>query len=125
MGGLIGRYFTVNLVCCHIAIAHFFCERSYAGKPFRRFTFALLIGILSIGLLTAYVFAPKMKAIHHLKYRGTAEQQPVAEQQFKRLHAVSMTGNMLSLIALVIYTWRVTNPSDPMRFVGATSKFRG
>ena len=30
-----------------------------------------------------------------------------------------------SLIALVLYTWKVTNPSDPMRFVGATSKFRG
>jgi hypothetical protein len=122
---LIGRYFTVNLVCSLIAIAHFFGEMIYTGKPFRRFTFTLLIGILSLGLLAGYVFAPKMKVVHHLKYRGTPEQQPLAEQQLKRLHAVSMTGNLVSLIALIIYTWQVTNPSDPMRFVGATSKFRG
>jgi hypothetical protein len=28
------------------------------------------------------------------------------------------------LIALMLYTWQVTNPSDPTRFVG-TAKFRG
>ncbi|HEY0550671.1 MAG TPA: DUF4149 domain-containing protein, partial [Verrucomicrobiae bacterium] len=43
---LISRYFTVNLVCGLVALAHFFGEMIYAGKPFRRFTFSLLIGIL-------------------------------------------------------------------------------
>jgi len=115
----------VNLVCCLIAFAHFFGEMIYAGKPFRRFTFSLLIGILVIGLLTTYVFAPKMKTVHYAKYLSAPDQRPVAKQQFSRLHAFSMSGNMLSLIALIIYTWKVSNPSDPMRFVGATSKFRG
>lgn len=122
---LIERYFTVNLVCCLIALAHFFGEMIYAGKPFRRFTFSLLVGILALGLLITYVFAPKIKTVHYVKYRGTPDQRPAARQQMSRLHAISASGNLLSLIALVLYTWKVTNPSDPMRFVGATSKFRG
>lgn len=121
---LIGRYFTFHLVCNLIAIGHFFSEMVYMGKPFRRFTFGLLIGVLALGLLGAYVFAPKMRELHHVKYRGPVTQRPAVEQQFSRLHAVSSTGNLLTLIALVVYTWKVTNPSDPMRFVG-TSKFRG
>jgi hypothetical protein len=121
---LIGRYFALNLICCGIALLHFFAEIIYTGKPFRRFTFGLLLGILSVGLLGAYVFAPKMKAVHHAKYLGDLAERPKAEQQFSRLHAVSSIGNIISLIALVIYTWQVTNPPDYTRFVSA-QKFRG
>ena len=123
---LIGRYFTVNLVCCLVGLAHFFGEMIYMGKPFRRFTFSVLIGILAMGLLTAYVFAPKMKEVHRIKYSGTPDQRAAATQQFSRMHAISSVGNLLTLIGLLLYTWQVSNPSDPMRFVGATSgKFRG
>lgn len=121
---LIGRYFTVNLICCGIAFLHFFAEIIYTGKPFRRFTFSLLIGVLSLGLLGAYVFSPKLKEVHRIKYLGEVAERPAAEQQFSRLHAVSSIGNILSLIALVIYTWQVTNPPDYTRFVSA-QKFRG
>jgi hypothetical protein len=121
---LIGRYFTVSLVCCLIAIGHFFAEMVYAGKRFRRLTFGLLIGMLALGMLGNYVFRPRIKVLHHEKYRGTAEQRLHAEQQLPRLHAVSVSANLLVLAALFFYTWQVTNPSDPMRFVG-TSKFRG
>lgn len=120
---LIGRYFTFSLVCGLIALGHFFAEMIYTGKSFRRFTFTLLAGVLALGLLGGSVFAPKIKALHHLKYRGPADQRPAAEQQLKRLHAVSASANLLSLIALVLYTWQITNPSDPTRFVGST-KFR-
>jgi hypothetical protein len=121
---LIERYFVFSLVCCLIAIGHFFAEMVYAGKPFRRFTFALLLGALALGLLGSYGLSPKIKEAHQIRYRGTVEQRPVAEQRFKRLHAISATSNLLVLLALVVYTWQVTNPSDPMRFVG-TAKFRG
>jgi hypothetical protein len=121
---VIGRYFAVNLVCCGIAFIHFFAEIIYTGKPFRRFTFGLLIGILSLGLLGAYVFAPKIKTVHHLKYMGDPVVRPTAQQQLTRLHAVSSIGNIISLIALIIYTWQVTNPPDYTRFVSA-QKFRG
>jgi hypothetical protein len=121
---LIGRYFAVNLVCAVIALVHFFAEIIYAGKSFRRFHFTLIVLMLVLGLLAGKLFAPKIKAVHNLKYRGPIEQREAAAKQLARLHAVSMGGNLVGLIALVIYTWQVTNPSDHMRFVSA-QKFRG
>lgn len=121
---LIGRYFLVNLICAAIALVHFFGEMIYAGKPFRRFTFGLLIAVFALGLLGGYVFTPKMKELHQLKYRGSEEQQATARAQHSRFHAISMIGNFISLIAIIIYTWQVTNPPDHTRFVSA-QKFRG
>ena len=120
---LIGRYFTLHLICGFIALGHFFAEMIYAGKSFRRFTPLLLALVLALGLLGGSFFAPRIKALAHLKYRGTPEQRPVAAQQLKRLHAFSASGNLLSLLALVIYTWQITHPADPTRFVGS-GKFR-
>ena len=121
---LIGRFFTVNLVCGVIALAHFFGEIIYAGRPFNRLTFGLIVGILGLGLLAGAVFAPRIKSLHQAKYRGPVEHRTAAAQQLSRLHAVSMSGNLLSLLALVLYTWRASNPAEHLRFVG-TQKFRG
>ena len=121
---LIASYFTVNLICGLIALGHFLAEMIYAGKPFRRFTFGLIVAMLGLGLVGAKVFAPKIKALHQIKYHGNLDDRPRAAKQFARLHGVSMAGNLVSLIALVIYTWRITNPTDQPRFVSA-QKFRG
>lgn len=121
---LLGRYFAMSLICGGIALIHYFAEMVYAGRPFRRFTFGLILGVILLGLLGGQVFTPKMKSLHQLKHLGPMEQRPAATAQFSRLHAVAMTGNLLGLIALVIYTWQVTNPPDPTRFVSA-QKFRG
>jgi hypothetical protein len=121
---LIGRFFTVNLICGVVALAHFFGEIIYAGRPFNRLTLGLIVGILGFGLFASAVVSPKVKTLHQAKYRGPVEQRPAAAQQLARLHAVSMSGNLLSLIALALYTWRASNPADHLRFVG-TQKFRG
>ena len=42
----IGRMFTLNMICGAIALLPFFAEMIYAGRPFRKFTFALLAGLL-------------------------------------------------------------------------------
>jgi hypothetical protein len=59
-----------------------------------------------------------------VRYRGPLEQRPDAEKRFARLHGISASANLLTILALFVYTWQVTNPSDPTRFVG-TAKFRG
>jgi hypothetical protein len=120
---LIGRFFTFHFVCGLIALGHFFAEVIYAGKAFRRLTFGLLVGVLLLGGLGGFYFSPKIRALHGQKYRGPVAQRPVAAKQLSRLHALSASANLLSLLAIIIYTWQVTNPSDPMRFVG-TNKFR-
>ena len=84
----------------------------------------LIVGILGFGLFASTVISPRIKALHQAKYLGPVEQRAAAAQQLARLHAVSMSGNLLSLVALILYTWRASNPADPLRFVGA-QKFRG
>jgi uncharacterized membrane protein len=121
---LIGRYFTLNWICALIALAHFLGEMIYAGKSFHRFTFGLLLLVLCFGLLGQHLFAPRIKELQQLKYRGPVEQREPAAQQLKRLHATTMIGNLFCLVALVIYTWRVTHPPDHVRFASA-QKFRG
>ena len=122
---LIQRYFAVNLICGIIAFAHFFAEMIYSGRPFHRFTFGLIVLILGLGLVSQKIFAPKIKEVHQIKYRGATEEgRAAAAKQLSRLHAVSATGNLISLLGLIIYTWRATNPSDQKRFV-STHKFRG
>ncbi len=121
---LIGRYFTVNLVCGVIALGHFFGEIIYAGRPFNRLTLGLIVVILGFGVFASTVISPKIKSLHQSKYLGPVEQRAAAAQQLARLHAVSISGNLLSLVALILYTWRASNPADPLRFVGA-QKFRG
>ena len=120
----LGRMFTLNLICGGIALLHFFAEMIYAGRPFRKFTFALIATVLGLSLLGGFVLTPRLKALHQIKYRGPAQEVPQAKARFAQLHGLSVAGNILSLIALIIYTWHVTHPPDPTRFVG-TPKFRG
>lgn len=121
---LIERYFVLTITCAIVALVHFFCEMVYAGRPFRRFTFGLLVGMLALGLIGGFLFTPKLKELHQIKYRAAFSQQAAAKQQFSRLHAVSRIADLFALIALIIYTWQVMNPPDPTRFVSA-QKFRG
>ena len=121
---LLARYFTLNLICALIALAHFFAEMIYAGKPLRRFTLGVLVGVLGFGLFSSHYLTPRMTRLHHDKYRAAPARQITAAAQFRKLHGLSSAGNVLALIALALYTWQVTNPNDPTRFVG-TAKFRG
>jgi hypothetical protein len=120
----VGRYFVLHVTCAVIALLHFFGEMIYAGKPFRRFTFGLIVVVLSFGLLGGFVFMPRLEKLHQIKYRGAPEQQASARQQFTRLHVTSRIADIVGLIAVIIYTWQVTNPPDHTRFVSA-QKFRG
>jgi hypothetical protein len=122
---LIGSYFTVNLICGCIALGHLLVEFIYNGKGFRKVTFGILLGVLGLGLLGGEVFAPKIKQLHQVKYRGTTpDARTTARTQLSRLHAVSMMGNLLSLAGIVVYTFQLTRPAEQTRFT-PQQKFRG
>jgi hypothetical protein len=123
---LIARYFVVHAVCGVVALIHFFAEMFYAGRPFQKGLFGLLIVALSLGVLGGAVLQPKLKALHAIKYSRSASDQEreTAGRHFTWLHATSQIGNVLTLILLVGYLWRATNPPNTTRFVSA-HKFRG
>lgn len=129
---LIEKLFLLHLTCSAIALVHMLAEWVYLGRALHRFTLGLLGGLFLISLVSELVLLPKMQELHHRYYSMSADYKPVriadaerveAHQTFKRLHGASMGGNLVVLLALVFYFWRVTYPPDNLRFVGAT-KFR-
>lgn len=119
-------YFHVSLVCALVAVAHLFAEWLYTGRRCGRLIVALLAAMLALTLLGGFWLQPKLKALHIERYgtRSTPEQKEAATTSFKRWHGVSQAMNFLLLLGLTAYLWKVVNPPDSVRFVGATSPFR-
>jgi hypothetical protein len=54
-----------------------------------------------------------------------AEDRIEARQIWNRWHGVSRVAHLLVIAGLVVYFWRVTHPTDNLRFVSAsTPQFR-
>ena len=123
---VIARYFHWQLVCGLIALAHMVAEWLYLGRNPPKFTVILLGSILCFGLLGGFWLQPKLKSLHQIKYSPatTAAQRLQAASSFRGWHGASQGMNLFVLIGLSIYCWRVTNPPDTLRFLGAT-KFKG
>lgn len=126
------RYFQLQCVCAVVALAHLLAEWVYLGRALHRLTLGLLIGLFLVGMTGGLWLQPKMKELHLTKYSMGPDYKPVpmpdarriqASKSFGRWHAVSSIVNLIVLGGLTIYLWRVTHPSDNLRFVGAP-KFR-
>jgi len=119
-------YFHVSLVCALVAIAHIFGVWLYSGRRCGRVMGALLGCLLVATLAGGYWLQPKLSRLHLERYStsSTPEQKEAATMTFKRWHGVSQGLNFLVLIGLGVHVWKVVNPPDTVRFVGATSPFR-
>lgn len=126
---LLERYFGLQYFCSIIALVHAFTEWIYVGKPLHRPTMIILAAI------TVFVFAgglwlhPRAKMLHEVKYgygRGVntpSEQRDLAAKSFSTLHGVANTMNLVVVLGLALYVWRLTTVPNGPRFV-PTSKFR-
>lgn len=124
------RYFYLQQVCGVIAVVHLVAEWFYLGRALQRLNVALLGALLLMGFLGGLWLQPKLQKLHLLKYSMNAQYRPVpvapaerlaAQKAFGRWHGVSMALNLVVLAGLVVYFWRVTHPSDDLRFLKATS----
>jgi hypothetical protein len=124
-----GRCFMLFLLCALVAMLHTGAEWLYFGKYPKRFWLALIFGLFLGGLAQTYGLQPKLQASLRAQYRPGArpEEQQAGASSFRTWHLLSTTMNVLLLGGLGIYLWRVANPPDEMRFVGAgdlPGKFR-
>jgi hypothetical protein len=128
----IARYFQLQCICGVVALAHLLAEWVYLGRALHRFTLGLVLGLFLVGMTGSLWLQPKMKELHLIKYSMGPDYKPVpmadalriqAAMSFKRWHAASSIVNLIALGSLIFYLWRVTHPSDNLRFVGAP-KFR-
>lgn len=116
------RFFGLFLICALLAMLHTGAEWLYFGKYPRRLWLILIFGLFLGGLAQVYGIQPKLKQLLLVQYgRGSRpEMREPANRSFRAWHVVSTGVNLLLLGGLGFYLWRVANPPDEMRFVGAT-----
>ncbi len=117
------RFFGLFLICALLAMLHTGAEWLYFGKYPRRLWLILIFGLFLGGLLQVYGIQPKLKRLVLLEHgRGSRpELREAAGRSFRAWRVVSTGVNLLLLGGLGVYLWRVANPPDEMRFVGASS----
>ena len=122
---VVARFFLLQYWCGVVALTHQVTEWLYCGRPLRRGSVALVLGMLLVSLAGGLWLQPKMRAWHATKYFGkTAALQTEAAQSFAVWHAVSESANLVVIAGLVYYLWRVTLPADGPR-LGGFGKIRG
>ena len=126
------RYFYLSFICGSIAVAHQLAEWVYLGRALQRFTLGLLVCLLLVGGAGGLWLQPKLKHLHLVKYGMSAQYKPAplpnaqrlqAAASFRAWHGFAQVINLIGLVGLVIYFWRVTHPSDQLRVL-STPKFR-
>lgn len=115
------RFFALFLICAILAMLHTGAEWLYFGKYPRRLWLIMIFGLFLGGLAQVYGIQPRLKGLLLVEYSPNSrpELREPAARAFLAWHAVSTGFNLLLLGGLGIYLWRVANPPDEMRFVGA------
>lgn len=118
-------YYHITLSCGVVALLHLLSEWLYMGRPGRKFSFALLIGLFGWTLVASNAVQPALAKLNRQRYTAAqpADRQ-VAAKSFHILRTVERALNILVVCGLVVYTWRIANPSDNLRFLGPV-QFRG
>jgi hypothetical protein len=85
----------------------------------------LAAGLFALALVGANVTAPKLSALHAMRYAPTTApaQRETAARSLRNWQWILQFSNLLTLSGLVIYAWQLEHPSDNTRFVRSV-KFR-
>ena len=119
------RYYHITLACGVVALLHLLSEWLYLGRPGRKFSFALLLGLFIWTLIGSNAVQPALVRLNRQHYTAAqASERQAAGRSFGVLKTVEKAFDVLMICGLIIYTWRVANPSDNLRFVRPV-QFRG
>ena len=122
---VMASYYVISLACGVVALLHFVAKWLYMGRPSRPFSAGLVISLFAITLIGSNAIRPELVKLNKNRFFATqpAERQSAAKG-FHILQSVEATFNFLMIGGLIVYTWRIANPSDTLRFVSPV-KFRG
>jgi len=112
------HYFHLYLACCVVALLHLMGEWLYLGKYPRRLWLALVFGLCLAGMLQTYWIQPTLTEWHRVQFTRP-DLRENARRAYSTWHGMSEGLNFAVLAGLVLYLWRVANPSEPMRFLSA------
>ena len=118
-GVVMSRYYHVTLACGVVAVLHFLAEWLYMGRPRRKFSLGLVVALLALTLIGSNAIQPTLVRLNRTHY--SVKTQPAdresAGKYFRILNAVSILLNLITIGGLGLYVWRVSSPSDTLRFV--------
>ena len=86
----------------------------------------LLGGLFGLVLVGGFWIEPHLKHLHGRRYAPNLPvvEQAAAARAYHFWHAGILALNLALIGGLVVYVWRVANPSDAPRFISSV-KFRG
>jgi hypothetical protein len=107
------RYFSFQVVCGALALAHAVLERFFRRHEPWRSPVWLLIGLLALGLAGRYWFVPRLEGLQEIRYRASVPaQQAAARASFRQWHGLSQVLNLLVVAGLTWHLWR-RSVADP------------
>jgi hypothetical protein len=122
---LLGRCFHFQIACALIALLHLLCEWLYFGRPSRKLALTLLGILLALAVFGGNLVQPRLQAAHKARfYSAEPASRESAARSFRVWHTLNIAFHLISIGGLVVYVWRVANPSDTPRFISSV-KFRG
>lgn len=112
------HYYHVTLACGVVALLHVLAHWLYLGRPTRKFSLGLVIGMFLLTLLSSNAIQPAMTRLNRKHFTATGPaQRESAAKSFRILHVTSRFIDILIIGGLVFYVWRVGSSSDTLRFV--------
>lgn len=123
---LLERYFLVHYICGFVALVHLFAEWLYLGRPLTRFMLALIIGLLTLGIIGGGQLQPKLERLHvtqHLPDFSKEEKQRAA-RSYRIWDVVTYLLNLGLVVGTAVYMWRIVYPGENTRFF-SLGKIRG
>ncbi len=125
-GIIMSRYFHITLACGVVALLHFLAEWVYMGRPRRKFSLGLVAALFALTLIGANAIQPSLVRSNHTQYAAKTlpADRESAGKSFRIVSATGIALNILTIGGLVLYLWRVSSPSDTLRFVRPV-QFRG
>jgi len=116
---VMSRYYHVALACGVVALLHLLLEWLYMGRPHRKFAFGLIAGMFLLTFFASNAIQPKLAELNKQRYRAQA--QADRDRAARSFHILNVTRHVFQALiigGLVVYVWRVANPSDTLRFLG-------
>ena len=122
---MLGRYFTLHILCGIVAVVHLLLEWLYSGGGFPRRAIAIVCVLLGLALIGGQFINPKLAGWHQQKHqfqlKSEGERQTIkkaeytqsvvqdAERKFAVWHGVSQVINLAMGILLTWRFWRLAN----------------
>ena len=102
-----------------MALLHFLAEWLYMGRPRRKFSLGLVAALFALTLIGYNAVQPSLVRLNHAQYAAKTlpADRESAGKSFRIVNALGIALNIFTIGGLVLYVWRVSSPSDTLRFV--------